>query len=341
MAGSAPYQPVLDGHGRALERSIERGGLRVELGVEPAIEIDGAEHTDLDRHRVSLRWLSGTVLTGLAGAGLIGAAVYAALDPRSMNPENPEIAVVERSSAREAAPARKGDRLVKAVDIVAARQTFRTATTVRAGDREIVRNRQFTKVATNMTMRQTGFASDVPGFNPMKLMAGGPAQTEAQPEIDLSREDADVSFTTSDLALEPLTLEPALNEGLSLSPEEIEAQVREHVRSALRGASRAPLPLPPQLLLMRTSRAGISDAAGLAYANGAESRFSTVFSSIQVRMVPENVTIAPKADSQTRRDSEESLAIVRRNETLEDILKEAGASRDQIRRITSASSPSA
>ena len=336
MAGSAPYQPVPDGHGRALERSIERGGLRVELGVEPAIEIDGAEHTDLDRRRVSLRWLSGTVLTGLAGAGLIGAAVYAALDPRSMNPENPEIAVVERSSAREAAPARKGDRLVKAVDIVAARQTFRTATTVRAGDREIVRNRQFTKVATNLTMSQTGFASDVPSFNPMKLMAGGPAQTEAPPEIDLSREDADVSFTTSDLALEPLTLEPALNEGLSLSPEEIEAQVREHVRSALRGASRAPLPLPPQLLLMRTSRAGISDAAGLAYANGAESRFSTAFSSIQVRMVPENVTIAPKADSQTRRDSEESLAIVRRNETLEDILKEAGASRDQIRRITSA-----
>jgi murein DD-endopeptidase MepM/ murein hydrolase activator NlpD len=276
------------------------------------------------------------VLTGLAGAGLIGAAVYAALDPRSMNPENPEIAVVERSSAREAAPARKGDRLVKAVDIVAARQTFRTATTVRAGDREIVRNRQFAKVATNLTMSQTGFASDVPSFNPLKLMAGGPAQTEAPPEIDLSREDADVSFTTSDLALEPLTPESARNEGFSLSPEEIEAQVREHVRSALRGASRASLPLPPQLLLMRTSRAGISDAAGLAYANGAESRFSTAFSSIQVRMVPENVTIAPKADSQARRDSEESLAIVRRNETLESILKEAGASRDQIRRITGA-----
>lgn len=314
-----------------LERSIERGGLRVELGVEPAIEIDGVEHTDLDRRRVCLRWLSGTVLTGLAGATLIGASVYAALDPRSMTPEKPEIAVVERSSSRGSAPARKGDRLVKAVDIVAARQTFRTATTVRAGEREIVRNRQFTKVATNLTMSQTGLASDVPSFNPMKLMAGGPALTDAPPEIDLSRDDADVSFTTSDL-----TLEPSRDDGFSLSPEEIEAQVREHVRSALRGASRAPLPLPPQLLLMRTSRAGISDAAGLAYANGAESRFSTAFSSIQVRMVPENVTIAPRADSQARRDSEETLAVVRRNETLEDILKEAGASRDQIRRITGA-----
>jgi murein DD-endopeptidase MepM/ murein hydrolase activator NlpD len=220
---------------------------------------------------------------------------------------------------------------VKAVDIVAARQTFRTATTVRAGEREIVRNRQFTKVATNLTMAQTGFASDVPSFNPLKLMAGGPVQSEAQPEIDLSRADADVSFTTSDLALEP-----PIADAFTLSPEEIEAQVAEHVRAALRGATRAPLPLPPQLLLMRTSRAGISDAAGLAYANGADSRFSTAFSSIQVRMVPENVTVAPKADAQARRDSEESLAVVRRNETLEDILKEAGANRDQIRRISSA-----
>ena len=316
---------------RSVERGIERGGLRVELGVEPPIEIDGAEHTALDRRRVSLRWLSGTILTGLAGAALIGASVYAALDPRSMTPEKPEIAVVERSGGRDSAPARKGDRLVKAVDIVAARQTFRTATTVRAGEREIVRNRQFTKVATNLTMAQTGFASDVPSFNPLKLMAGGPVQSEAQPEIDLSRADADVSFTTSDLALEP-----PIADAFTLSPEEIEAQVAEHVRAALRGATRAPLPLPPQLLLMRTSRAGISDAAGLAYANGADSRFSTAFSSIQVRMVPENVTVAPKADAQARRDSEESLAVVRRNETLEDILKEAGANRDQIRRISSA-----
>ena len=93
---------------RSVERGIERGGLRVELGVEPPIEIDGAEHTALDRRRVSLRWLSGTILTGLAGAALIGASVYAALDPRSMTPEKPEIAVVERSGGRDSAPARKG-----------------------------------------------------------------------------------------------------------------------------------------------------------------------------------------------------------------------------------------
>ncbi len=329
MAGSTPYSSAASG--RAFERGIERGGQRVELGVEPPIEVDGAEHTDLDRRRVSLRWLSGTVLTGFAGAALIGASVYAALDPALMTPEAPQIAAPERTTAaRESAPAaRRGDRLVRPVDVVAARQTFRTPTTVRAGDREIVRNRTFTKVATNLVMAPSGFASDVPAFNPLKLLAGGPSQTEAPAELDLSRADADVSFTTSDLAQEL-----RFDDAFTLSPDEIEAQVAEHVRSALRGAARSPLPLPPQLLLMRTSRASLADPA--LSLNGPDTRFSTAFSSIEVRMVPENVTVAPKADPQARKDSEERVVLVRRGETLEDILREIGAERDQIRRIVAA-----
>ncbi len=329
MAGSTPYSSAAPA--RAFERSIERGGQRVELGVEPPIEADGVEHTDLDRRRVSLRWLSGTVLTGFAGAALIGASVYAALDPALMTPEAPQIAVAERATAsRESTLARRGDRLVRPVDIVAARQTFRTPTTVRAGEREIVRNRTFTKVATNLAMASTGFASDVPAFNPLKLLAGGPSQTEAPAELDLSRADADVSFTSSDLAGET-----RFDDSFTLTPDEIEAQVAEHVRSALRGATRSPLPLPSQLLLMRTSRASLAEPSGLSL-NGPDARFSTAFSSIEVRMVPENVTVAPKADPQARKDSEERVVHARRGETLDDILREAGASREQIRRIVAA-----
>ncbi|MFZ9502100.1 MAG: M23 family metallopeptidase [Beijerinckiaceae bacterium] len=329
MAGSTPYTSAAPA--RSFERGIERGGQRVELGVEPPIEVDGVEHTDLDRRRVSLRWLSGTVLTGLAGAALSGAAVFAALDPTLMTPEAPEIAIPERAAAsRESAPARRGDRLVRPVDMVAARQTFRTPTTVRAGDREIVRTRTFTKVATNLAMAPTGFASDVPAFNPLKLLAGGPSQTEAPAELDLSRADADVSFTSSDLAAET-----RFEDAFTLTHAEIEAQVAEHVRSALRGAARSSLPLPPQLLLMRTSRASLADQTALSL-NGPDPRFSTAFSSIEVRMVPENVTVAPKADPQARKDSEERIALVRRGETLEDVLREAGADREQIRRIVAA-----
>ncbi len=307
-----------------------RSGAAFELGLEPPLESDGVAHSELDRRRVSVRWLAGTILTGLAGAGLIGGAVYAALDPAVFMAEQPQIAVLERAPSRgEGATARKGDRIFKSVDIIAARQTFRTPTTVRSGDREIVRQRTFTKVATTLAMGPTGFASDVPPFNPLKLLAGGPSQAEAAPEPENGREEADVSFVMQDLA--PVAAFP---EGYSLSEEEIGAQLAEFLRSASRDAARPSLPIPPQLLLTRTSRAAI-DPVGLSYANTGDTRFTTMFSSIEVRMVPENVTLIPRADAQAR-DTEERVVVVRRNESLEDILNEAGVNRETIRRIVAA-----
>src|SRR5690606_9813867 len=102
------------------------------------------------------------------------------------------------------------------------RQTFRTPTTIRSGDREIVRQRTFTKVATTLAMTPTGFASDVPPFNPLKLLAGGPSQTEVAPEPDTDREEADVSFVMQDLA--PVNVFP---DGYLLTDEEIGAQLSE------------------------------------------------------------------------------------------------------------------
>jgi murein DD-endopeptidase MepM/ murein hydrolase activator NlpD len=311
-------------------RRFDRTGASFQIGLDPPLESDGAAHTDLDRRRVSVRWLSGTILTGLAGAGLIGGAVYAALDPSVFMAEQPQIAVLERPATRaEGAAARKGDRIFKSVDIIAARQTFRTPTTVRSGDREIVRQRTFTRVATSLAMSPTGFSAEVPAFNPLKLLAGGPSQTETALEPETAREEADVSFTTVDLA--PVLTFP---EPYSLNEEEIAAQLREFLRSAGRDTARTSLPIPPQLLLTRTSRAAI-DPVGLSYANVGDTRFSTAFSSIEVRMVPENLTLIARADSQ-QRDTEERVVVVRRGESLEDILNEAGSNRDVIRRIIAA-----
>jgi murein DD-endopeptidase MepM/ murein hydrolase activator NlpD len=311
-------------------RRFDRTGASFQIGLDPPLESDGAAHTDLDRRRVSVRWLSGTILTGLAGAGLIGGAVYAALDPSVFMAEQPQIAVLERPATRaEGAAARKGDRIFKSVDIIAARQTFRTPTTVRSGDREIVRQRTFTRVATSLAMSPTGFSAEVPAFNPLKLLAGGPSQTETALEPETAREEADVSFTTVDLA--PVLTFP---EPYSLNEEEIAAQLREFLRSAGRDTARTSLPIPPQLLLTRTSRAAI-DPVGLSYANVGDTRFSTAFSSIEVRMVPENLTLIARADAQ-QRDTEERVVVVRRGESLEDILNEAGSNRDVIRRIIAA-----
>jgi murein DD-endopeptidase MepM/ murein hydrolase activator NlpD len=94
--------------------------------------------------------------------------------------------------------------------------------------------------------------------------------------------------------------------------------------------------LPAQMLLMRTSRAG---GAGLAYANvGEPLTASTPFTSIEVKMVPENVTLITKSPTGDKQPTqmEERLAVIHHGESLEDVLRANGATRPQIASIVGA-----
>src|SRR5450631_2854740 len=73
-----------------------RFGASIEFGVDPAMEADGGRHASFDRRKVSLRWLTGTLLTGLSGAALIGAAIYAALGHQTYFAEAPVPALSQR-----------------------------------------------------------------------------------------------------------------------------------------------------------------------------------------------------------------------------------------------------
>ena len=315
---------------RHADRHADRGRSRAELGMEPAIELDGEEHTQVDRWRVSFRWLVGTVLTGMAGALLIGSALYAALGRNSYFAETPAFAVVNRRDAGgEQINGGKGDRLMKSVDLVAAKQSFRTSARIIAGDREVMRMRGFTRISTPLTLTSTGFADDVPAFNPLKLLndARNPIAAEA---IDPGQrqDDAEVSFASRDLAgFDPSSAGPVL------SGEEVQAQVGELLKSAFSGGN--PLPLTSQLLLTRTSRVGLEMPGGLGYATIGAGALSSPFSNIEVRMVPENVTNLPKAGVEAK-DTEERLVLIRKSESIEDVLRTNGASREHIARIVSA-----
>lgn len=313
------------------DRHLDRSIGAVDLGLDPPIETDGGLNTDFDRRKISARWLSGTILTGLAGAVLIGSAVYAALNERTQVATAPEFVPRDQVDplASNAVNQEKGDRLVRPVDIVAARQTFKTPTIVKIGDREIVRHRTFTRVATTLSLTHTGFARDVPPFNPLKLLAGAPARGEAQPDIDLERADADVSFVSHDLAkTEVLPAEP------SLSIDEIQAQVREHLRNNLQNPDKTPLPIPPQLMLIRTSRIATGAPNAMPYASIGGAALPSPFSRINVRMIPENVTVIHKtAVSGERRDGEERLAVISKGENIRTVLREEGASGDHINKI--------
>jgi murein DD-endopeptidase MepM/ murein hydrolase activator NlpD len=212
---------------------------------------------------------------------------------------------------------------------------FRAPTTIKIGDKEVIKSRGFTRVATTLTLADTG-AEDVPPFNPLKLLADARNPIDQPPDPGPVQDDAEVSFVTSDLA--GTMTSPTAG---YLSAEEIQAQIRAHLENAAASGKKAALPMPPQLLLMRTSRAGLDPTGGLSYASAAPSAINAPFSSIEVRMVPENVTSIPKSVPPTAGTGqvsqiEERLVAVRHGETLDDILKANGASREQIKAIVSA-----
>lgn len=308
----------------------------VALGDEPPIEADGGKRSEDDHRRISLHWLAGTVLTGLSGAALIGAAAFTSLDRQNYQAEAPQAAQALRKDDRGDATVnpRKGDRLVKAVDIVAAKQSFKSPVAVRAGDREIIRTATFTRVATSLTLADAGLGDEVPAFNPLRLLASarGDAAAAAPEDAEVRVDDAEVAYAMRDLSAERIESQPA-----QLSPDEVQAQVAEYLKTVAAAGARAPMQLPAQMLLMRTSRVA---GPGLAYANVGEPVVSsTPFSSIEVKMVPENVTLISKspapADKQPTQ-MDERLVVIRHGETLQDVLRANSATREQAAAIVAA-----
>jgi len=302
----------------------------LEIGDEPAIEVDGRRHTADDRRRVSVRWLSGTILTGFSGALLISAAAYTALDQQTRFAEMPTRAAPPRQAEADSQVVnpKKGDRIMRAVDVVAAKQTFRAATTSKSGEKEVVRTKAFTHVAATLTLAPTSFANEVPAFNPLKLITDARAP-DSNGDSDVALDEAEVSFVTHDLGAAGVETQSA-----QLSLEECQAQVLEQVKSTIAAGPKAALPLPGQALLSRTSRAAI-DPTALAYAAPGTSALTAPFSSIEVRMVPENVTVAPR-DTPQPTQMEEKLAIVRHGEGLEEVLGANGVPKARIAAVVAA-----
>jgi murein DD-endopeptidase MepM/ murein hydrolase activator NlpD len=309
----------------------ERLRASVELGHEPPIEIGGSRIEAGERRRISPRWLAGVALAGLCGLALIGSALYLGLDRQSTFAEAPEFAA---ATHREGEPGEgvnpgKGDRLVRPIDIVAAKQTFKAPTTIKIGDKEVVKLRPFTIVSTALATTPTGFADAVPPFDPLKAANGSAEKADAPPDPGPMQDDAEVAFSQRDLT--PQDAAAATGE---LTLVEAQAQVVEMIKAAAAG-DKAP-PLPPQMLLMRTSQAGADPLGALSYATSGAEGAGAPFASIEVRMVPENVTDAVKAPADAQPDGRERLVQMRHGETFEDVLRANGASKDAAEAILAA-----
>ncbi|MDP4005159.1 M23 family metallopeptidase [Methylobacterium sp. NEAU K] len=302
----------------------------VGRGVQPPLDLLGADAAQIDRRAVNLRWLCASSLTGLTGAGLIAAALHVSLQGDvsfAAIPEKATIVARPQPSESGANIARKGDRLVRNLMIASAKQSFRAPVTVRLGDREIIKAKAFVRITTPLSMTTGVYAGDLPRFDPMKFVSDEPL--ERAPDAGADAPGAEVTVVKRDLV--DVAVDP---NAPALTDDDVTAQVEEERRIAAEAGRRAAIPIAPQIMLSRTLQQG---AAGDS--DGAASKEANPFKAIEVLVVPENVTKVAKVELKPNESPlvEERDLVLKRGETLESSLKATGsAGDDQIRGIVAA-----
>jgi murein DD-endopeptidase MepM/ murein hydrolase activator NlpD len=321
-----------------LDQAKPRGANRrfdaeaVTLGNEPPLSVDGGSGGLVDRRRLSVQWFCGTILTGLCGAALMGGAVFASLYGETnfaAAPERVEMALrgALAGIGGRLSGIRKTDRLAAITEPSVARQIVRVPISTRVHERELVRTRSFVRVSGNLSLSLSELSANIPPFNPQKLLADGVASTDDAPPA--AEPDAEVSFVTCDFlpsgpkgkvsaaACELNSLLPKVKASTLLPVDEIVTRVRD-VASKI--ATISPL--------AANTEASATPGLKLNYAAEGD---TDPYVGFEARVVPENITLLPKRIGNT--DWSEHLVIVKKSETVGSILRELGASPDEIKGI--------
>ena len=305
----------------------------IDLGHEPPLSVDGSEAAVIDRRRVSVQWFSGTILTGLCGAALIGGAVFASLDGEmtfAKVPERVEGALRGAFGANDrSASLHKSDRLPPPGESTAARNVVRVSTVTRVGNRDVMRVRPFIRIAGNLSMTTSDLSAKIPPFNAQRMLsdvgAPTPAASDDANNADAAEPDAEVSFVTKDLA--PIL--PKAKLAAVVAIDEVLMRVRD--ASNWRGNSGG---------VRYTALANATaDASGsqpdlkLAYA--AEGSAADPYAGFETRVVPENVTLLPKTKEQATggNASGERVHVVKKGDTITSIVREQGATPEEAKSI--------
>src|SRR4051812_7839147 len=304
----------------------------IDLGHEPPLSVDGSEAAVIDRRRVSVQWFSGTILTGLCGAALIGGAVFASLDGEmtfARVPERVEGALRGAFGANDrTATLHKSDRLPPPGESTAARNVVRVSTATRVGNRDVMRVRPFIRISGNLSMTTSDLSAKIPPFNAQRMLtdvgAATPAASDDASNPDAVEPDAEVSFVTKDLA----QVLPKAKLAAVVALDEVLMRVRDAAN--WRGNSGG---------VRYTQANATADASGaqpdlkLAYAT--EGTVADPYAGFETRVVPENVTLLPKTKDQATggNPTNERVHVVKKGDSVTSILRDQGATADEAKAI--------
>ncbi len=317
----------------------------IDLGNEPPLSADGADSL-VDRRRLSVQWFSGTILTGLCGAALMGGAVFASLDGETnfaSAPEQVESALrgAISSIGDRLSGVHKTDRLPALTEPAVTREAVRVPISSRVRNRETIRVRSYERVTGNLSLTASELSANIPPFNPQKLLTDSVAGDDQTPAAE---PDAEVSFVTCDLM-------PAAKSARALSPA-VSPAVCDLNSLLAKVKPATQLPIDDVLNQVRDVAAAIGAGKSLL-ANAAWTPSLKLgyapehdgdnYFDFTPRVVPENVTLLPKTTTQINGggDWSERQVVVKKGETVGSILRELGAAPDEIKSIIGVIGPAA
>ena len=256
----------------------------VDIGDDPPLMIADKSDDHPALRSVSLRWLTGTILTGFTSIFLMGGALMAALN-------NPSAFAALSSPAAEAAGdgiplggvafGQKSDRIQPVQEEVSSRQILQVSTVSKQGERDLIKLRPFAKIVATLTTKKSEYADEIPAYDALRIFADTSTEaataaagstTPADDQIYGAEVDGEVSVKISDF---PVGESPG---GSEFTTAEAEAMV-------LTSASSIP---------------GEAQVAALSFVDArrfnAEDGEADPFSAIGVRIIPENVSNVAKSD---------------------------------------------
>ncbi len=170
----------------------------------------------------------------------------------------------------------------------------------------------------------------MPPFDPLKLNNASPEKGDAPLDPGPPDDDTESGFTSRDLAKSDIQ---QVKGELGLA--DAQAQVAEWMK-AQNSTDRIAVSAP-QMLLMRTSHAGVDPLGGSPTRRTGSSEMNAPFANIEVRMEPVNLSAIPRSPQRPNADQpRRRLAHLDHGETFEDLLRKNGATAELIPSILAA-----
>ncbi|WP_417670292.1 M23 family metallopeptidase [Roseibium sp.] len=263
--------------------------MNVSLGEEDPLVVYDDRNALPDRRRVSIRWLTGTVLTGVTSVALMGGALMAALDGQysvsaaTVPASEPQTLDLEniRSSGT------KGDKISKSATEFANKQIIPVNVVTKDGDREHITVRDYTLITSSLATRKNPqLTQQIPSFNPLNMFA------DVQNVPDRLVTDSVFSNSIYGAKVEgevsiSLTSFPPASGLIDPSQTPTEAEVERKVRQSARFLA---------VNTVDTAVQALVDPARFDFNLARQSEFTR----LAVRITPENVSFISKQDDEVR-----------------------------------------